>query len=384
MPAALGGLALVVLAILGLLAWAARSRSLHRWLPGYVRRAARGRPPCDPATPIDLFVCIADHFEPAFGGVGLEQERRRVETWVDRYPIIASRHADAEGRPPQHSFFFPVEEYRAEHLDRLALFRGMGLGDIEIHLHHQGDGSEGLRATLLRAKRLLHEQHGLLHVDPATGEVRYAFIHGNWALDNSGPRGAWCGVNDELTVLRETGCYADFTFPSAPHSSQPRTVNSIYYATDDRARPRSHDTGEEVEAGRPARGDLLIIQGPLALDWGSRKLMVLPRIENAEIAANNPPGARRAALWVRQHVHVAGCPNWVFVKLHTHGAEERNFDALLGRPMDELLSHLEHAYNDGRWYRLHYVTAREIYLVIKAAEAGLRGDPAPILEEARA
>ena len=45
--------------------------------------------------------------------------------------------------------------------------------------------------------------------------------------------GRYCGVNDELTVLRETGCYADFTMPAAPDVSQTRTINAIYYAADD-------------------------------------------------------------------------------------------------------------------------------------------------------
>ena len=36
---------------------------------------------------------------------------------------------------------------------------------------------------------------------------------------------------------------------------------------------------------------------------------------------------------------------------------------------------LERAYNDGERYRLHYVTARECYNIIKAAEAGESGDP---------
>ena len=43
--------------------------------------------------------------------------------------------------------------------------------------------------------------------------------------------------------------------------------------------------------------------------------------------------------------------------------------------LDKLYSHLEGAYNDGRKYRLHYVTAREMYNIIKAAEAGEIGDP---------
>ena len=88
-----------------------------------------------------------------------------------------------------------------------------------------------------------------------TGEVKYGFIHGNWALDNSLPDGKHCGVNNELDVLRETGCYADFTLPSAPSPAQTRTINRIYYAIDDPLRPKSHDTGVPVGSGpAPERG----------------------------------------------------------------------------------------------------------------------------------
>ena len=38
-------------------------------------------------------------------------------------------------------------------------------------------------------------------------------------------------------------------------------------------------------------------------------------------------------------------------------------------------NHLEQTYNDGKRYVLHYVTAREVYNIIKAAEAGMTGNP---------
>jgi len=40
-----------------------------------------------------------------------------------------------------------------------------------------------------------------------------------------------------------------------------------------------------------------------------------------------------------------------------------------------MFSYLEKAYNDGIRYRLHYVTAREVYNIVKAAEDGMTGDP---------
>jgi hypothetical protein len=50
-------------------------------------------------------------------------------------------------------------------------------------------------------------------------------------------------------------------------------------------------------------------------------------------------------------------------------------DVVLGEDMDRTLTHLEKNYKDGKKYRLHYVTAREAYNIVKAAEAGLTGNP---------
>jgi hypothetical protein len=176
-------------------------------------------------------------------------------------------------------------------------------------------------------------------------------------------------------ILKETGCYADFTLPTAPSETQTRTINRIYYATDDPGRPKSHDRGVEAEVNGSPSGDLMIIQGPLTLDWVRRKWGLFPRIESGEIKGDNPPSEHRADLWLKPRIHVKGNPNWVFIKVYTHGTQERNAQVLFGRPMDSLFSYMENRYNDGRRYRLHYVTAREMFNIIKAAEEGLRGDP---------
>ena len=63
------------------------------------------------------------------------------------------------------------------------------------------------------------------------------------------------------------------------------------------------------------------------------------------------------------------------MKIHTHGAQEGDMETCLGRPCDEMYDYLEAQYNDGKKYVLHYVTARETYNIIKAAEAGESGNP---------
>jgi hypothetical protein len=278
-------------------------------------------------------------------------------------------------RHPCHSFFYPAEEYRAEHLDKLASLCRDGYGEIEIHLHHDDDTAENLAKDLRDFANTLHHQHGALSKDPETGEPVYAFIHGNWCLDNSRPDGRWCGVNNEITVLRDTGCYADFTFPAAPDPSQPPIINSIYHVNDDPEQPCSHFTGKPAMAGAPQESDLLLINGPLMLNWKRRKLGLIPRIENADIRSNNPPTADRVDLWVKAGVRVQGRDDWIFVKIHTHGAQERDMDALLGEPVSRMHRYLSERYNDGERYCLHYVSAREMYNIARAAEAGESGDP---------
>ena len=350
-----------------------REKHLNRWLGEYIRQRLASDEHPDPNQPVHIMFTVADHFEPRWKGAGLTDEARRVESWVERYPVMARRHRDADGRYPQHTFFFPAEEYRLEHIQKLAALCRDEFGDVEIHLHHDQDTPEGFRQKLERFKDQLAAE-GLLSTDEQ-GRLRYGFIHGNWALNNSLDDGRLCGVNSELEILRDTGCYADLTLPSAPSEAQTRKINSIYYATDDPTRPKSHDTGVNVACGGSPHGDLMMIQGPLALDWKRRKWGVVPRIENGEICASNPPTPARTDLWINQRIHVTGKPNWLFVKVYTHGAQENNTAALLGEQLDRMYADLESRYNDGRRYQLHYVTARELYNIVKAAEADLPGPP---------
>jgi hypothetical protein len=322
------------------------------------------------SAPLRVFICVADHYDPKRARPSREIERQRVDRWMEGYPRSVAGLADSAGRAPQHTFFYPAEEYEPEHLDRLAELCQAGYGEVEVHLHHDNDTSERLRETLLTFTSALYERHGLLAKD-AEGKIRYGFIHGNWALDNSRKDGRWCGVNDELTVLAETGCYADFTMPSAPADCQTRTINSIYYARDDCQRPKSHDRGVPARVGgRPPADGLLMIQGPLALNWRRRKWGVLPRLENGDLHGGHPPDEQRLRLWLRAGVGVVGRPEWRFVKLHTHGAQERNAAMLLGEPMrrfHESLAELARRQADFRYY---YVTAREMADLVRQAEAG--------------
>ena len=111
---------------------------------------------------------------------------------------------------------------------------------------------------------------------------------------------------------------------------------------------------------------------------------VLPGLENGaldETPAHLPTGDRFAA-WIDAAVGVEGRPEWVFVKVHSHGGPEGNAGMLLGPVMERFHTDINRRFNDGKYYRLHYVTAYEMACLVKAAEAGLTGSPADLLKMA--
>ena len=346
-----------------------RRRGLDRCLVPYLCQLSRRRPP-GAGEEVHLLLCIADHYEPRGGGASVETARARVRRWARDYPRLFGDFRDRDGLPPRHTFFYPLEEYEPGCLDLLAGLCAAGFGEVEVHLHHDRDTAEALRGRLLAFKELLARRHGLLARDRETGELAYGFVHGNWALNNARPDGRWCGVDNELDVLRETGCYADFTFPSAPDPTQPGKVNSLYYAGAGR---RPHDRGRDVGTLPAPAGRLLLIQGPLVLDWGRRKWGLLPRVENGCLQPSQPPDARRVPLWLKARVQVPGRPDWYFVKLHTHGAREDHHPVLLGEAMVRFHEALARRAAERPSFHYHYVTARELYNLVKAAEAGWTG-----------
>jgi hypothetical protein len=349
-----------------------RKRELHRLAIPYLLQSGKRRAP-RPGEEVHLLLCIADHYEPAADGASPGQACGRVARWVRDYLRQLGRFRDSDGRPPRHTFFYPIEEYDADHLDALAGLCRAGLGEVELHLHHDRDTPENLRAQLLKFKELFAERHGLLARDRQTGELAYGFIHGNWALCNARPDGRWCGVDNELSVLRETGCYADFTMPSAPHVTQTRKLNSLYYAWDRPGRSRSHDTGIDVGAGGVPPGALLLVQGPLVLCWRRGRWGVVPRLDNGCLQGSQPPDIARVDSWLRARVQVPARPDWFFVKLHAHGAVEASHEALLGEPMVRFHEELARRAERDPHFHYHYVTAREMYNLVKAAEAGWQG-----------
>jgi hypothetical protein len=346
-------------------------RNLLNWLPSYLA----WRPePFDPQQPLRLYFCFVDHYEPLWAGVDDAVGQERVLRWVREYPRLVDPFRDSTGRPAQHSFFFPAEQYRPGYLDLLRQLCQAGYGDVEIHLHHDNDTSAHFVETLSAFIGQLQSHGFLLNRERRN---RFGFIHGNWCLNNSRRDGRWCGLNNETALLIQLGCYADFTFPSAPDETQPAMVNSIYYCRDDALKPNAHRRGRPAIVGAlPSSDELCLITGPLGFNWRSRKFGLFPRIENGNITGGMTAGAARYTHWFRLGARVLGAPNHVFVKVHTHGTQERVRDAVLGAEAAGMYRALAAMRREG--VSLHFVTAYEMWQQVRALESGVRARaPAP-------
>jgi hypothetical protein len=357
---------------LGCAAASIRARNLDRWLLPYLQQQLSSRRRA-PGQPVRVLLAIADHFEPHNGEVDDARARSRVDRWAQEYPKLFGHFRDSDGQPPRHTFYYPLEQYDRSEMAALTELCRDGFGEVEVHLHHDNDTSANLRQRLIEYRDMLAQRHLQLARHRRTGELTYGFVHGNWALANCRADGRWCGVDDELDILKETGCYADFTFPSAPERTQPRRINKIYYANCKGHPQDPSDPSLETSRGETPSNGLMLIPGPLTLDWRRRKWGLLPRIENACVQSSQPPTLDRLHLWINAGVCLANRPDWLFVKLHTHGAPERNQAIVLGEPMVQFHRALAVHARQHPEFSFHYVTTREMYNLARAAEAGWTG-----------
>jgi hypothetical protein len=361
-------LLIIILASTPIALWLVlKSRNMHIWIIPYIFSRFKKSPSANEKK--HIYFCVADHYEPYFRKADQATARKLVDDWIENYKAVAIRHQDSSGRHPQHSYFYPIEEYDDYVLDKLKGVCSDGFGDVDIHLHHDNDTADNLRKTLNDFKQLLHQRHGLLRKND-TGEIVYGFIHGNWALDNSRPDGRWCGVDNEIDILLETGCVYDMTMPSAPSDTQTRIINSIYFAKED-GKAKSHNHGTLAKVGHWISDQLLMIQGPLGLNWTSRKFGLLPKIDAGELSYDAPPSEDRLSIWESASISVAGAENHIFIRLYTHGLQQKNMRMFFEQGgFDRLWNMLEKRYRENPAYMLHYVTAWEMYNIARSLISG--------------
>lgn len=360
----------------------AKLKSNVPWLSAYIWRQLTGRRTAGRGA--HFIFCIADHFEPAIipnkGSQRAEksEQERRLDRWCKEIPRVLDPWRDKEGRPFYHTYFYPAEQYDADIVGRLAEHCRAGWGEIEIHLHHgmeAPDTREHTQQQIVEFRDALVQRHGCLARWNGSGPARYAFVHGNFALANF--KAGWaCGVDDEMQVLADTGCYADMTMPSAPSDTQVPKINSIYECGLPLDQRGPHRRGTNLRVGRAPAVFPLMIQGPLTLDFSREtRKGILPRVENSALTCKYPATMARFRFWQRAAIAVEGRPDWLFIKLHCHGMDPRDADAMYGDPRQKFLRELmEESKQTGR-YEVHFTTAREMTNIILAACEGRDGNP---------
>ena len=351
-----------------------------RWLPSYSWQRLT-RP--SPRGLVHLIFALADHFEPSIvpengrDRAPYAEQERRVERWCSEYPRSLNSWRDHEGQPFVHTYFYPAEQCDEGLLEMLADHCHAGWGEVEVHLHHGMSGpdtAENTRRELAEFRDRLAGRHRCLAVEDGSSTPRYAFVHGNFALANSAG-GGFCGVDSEMQILAETGCYADLTMPSGLwHPAQIEKINSVYECALPLRQAAPHRQGTDLAVGQPPHIFPLMIQGPLLTDLKRSLHAVRPVLENGAFTGANLPSMHRLSLWKQAQVRVQGRPDWLFIKLHCHSMDPTQNDAVIGDSFHKFLSALVTG-AAGRQETLHFVTAREMTNILLAACDGREGNP---------
>ena len=328
-----------------------------------------------------IIITIANHFEPAWGENGDLDHNTQIERLKAYHKMardIGDAVRDADGTKFRHTNFYPAEQYDREILDIMADMQADGLGETEIHLHHgvdKPDTAENLRNSLLDFRDVLSDRHAMLSRMDGKGDPKYAFVHGNLALANS-CGGRFCGVDNEMRVLQETGCYADMTLPSAPDQSQVAVINQIYQCAGSMDDAVPHRNGKRLYVNGNHHQLPLIFTGPLVFNWTRTiKGIPIPRLEDGALTASQGLDESRFRRWISANVTIAGRPDWIFVKLYCHGFFDLDQSTCIGEAAKAFFSNIVESGDKTGEYSVHFASAREMYNIALAATEGERGDP---------
>lgn len=328
-----------------------------------------------------IIFTVANHFEPSWKAAGLhdlDTQKRRLDEWQKTARKTGEAVRDTDGTKFRHTNFYPAEQYNAEILDHLAAMQAEGLGDVEIHLHHgveKPDTSENLRRQLIEFRDVLAERHKCLARFDDNKMPMWAFVHGNLALANSGG-GKFCGVDDEMQILADTGCYADMTLPSAPARTQVPMLNKIYECGLPLDKPIPHRKGREISVYGKQPQLPLIFTDPLVFNWTRRiKGISVPRLDDGALAYNQPMDLARFYRWKSANITVKNRPEWIFVKLYCHGFFDRDQSACIGEDARRFFSEIIENGDKTGDYKVHFAAAREAFNITLAAIDGKTGTP---------
>ncbi len=331
--------------------------------------------------PRHVMVMVANHFEPSWDKhkvpLSWTAQRQRLDRWCVQAAALGNAVRDQDGTPFRHTNFFPAEQTHPLLLEKLAELQSAGFGEVEIHLHHgvnKPDTAENLRKSLVEFRDLLADEYNLLSRRENSSLPQYGFVHGNLALANS-KNGECCGVDSEMQILAETGCYADFTLPAIPEPSQVAKINTLYQCGHPLHERAPHRSGPDLRVGDTTQSPL-IVTGPVVFDWTRRKRgLPIPRLDDGILAQNYPLSLTRWRRWQSSDIHVQGREDWIFVKLYCHGFFDHDNEQMIGDEARIFWEKILALSERSGQFKVHFVSARETFNIIHAALDGHSGDP---------
>jgi len=329
------------------------------WFPTYIQQQIGST---NSSNQIEhLMFVVADHYEPGF----IEEEAViENEKWLADYAKAVEGKQDSYGNRFVYNWFYPFDQRNDRVLKRLQQEVKQGSGEIEFHWHKPCLTAAEYQVQLTEAVAWFKEFGAFQGAERGDDNAtRFSFIAGNWDLDNG--RGTGCGINDEISQLIKAGGYMDMTYSTLGSPAQPKDmINQIYYVKDT-PEARSYKQGHRIKVGEVTpETPFLMFQGPLSFHWDLT-------FEYGALESYALPSLKRIKRWIDSHIHVENKPQWSFVKLYSHGIQSPDIvKHHLGPMLDALKTETA-----ARNIKLHYVSAREAYNIVRAAEAGMEGDP---------
>ena len=353
---------LVALSYLGLVGFKLVKWNAY-WFPVYLQQKFLTEDKTDKIE--HLMFIVVDHYEPGFDK---DEAVKANEAWLYEYHKAVKGKVDSYGNRFVYNWFYPFDQRNDRVLQWLQQEVEQGAGELEFHWHKPCLTEQEYHLQLKEAVGWFN-QFGAFKASSEANDIkqdpqaRFAFIAGNWDLDNG--RGTGCGIDNEISQLVKAGGYMDMTYSTLGSPAQPRNIiNQLYYVQDTNE-ARSYEQGTRVKVGKPAvNSPFLMFQGPLSFHWDLT-------FEYGALESYAVPSLKRIERWLESHIHVEGKPQWSFVKLYSHGIQSPSIvKNHLGPMLDQLKTETQR-----RGIKLHYVSAREAYNIVRAAEAGLTGDP---------
>lgn len=287
-----------------------------------------------------------DHFEPWSKGVNEDTARG-----VDRFAEMAARSRfssrmslfyhtflpfslnaglAAKGQPGVDAIVFGERSTQQETLSRrvMAPLEPVWGHEVQIHVHHESwtrntgeyskDISRWVNANSTqeldhsRLDRALSLTKQYIANDIGRPIDRWAFIHGNWALNGSDKSICW--IDDEIELLMKHGCFGDFTFPAGRRHCDPSSLEEPYTCL-----PLSQPKGYDMPEAKP----LTIASGADPLEQG--RFFIWNSLIKAKYSSldyyseSNRDVFKQAEVmveqWLENCVKIGDC---LYIKTHAH------------------------------------------------------------------